>query len=152
MVNPSRVVSLILLPFLLAGCANEHAEQAARAQTGLIGLPKQTLLSCAGVPDRTASVVANEYYTYVVQGTSYGFGGPTTSIGIGGGSSSGVGGGIGFGFPLGGGGGVSASCEATFTLRNGAVAALAYTGGPGNPACYPVVRNCLSLVPPPPQR
>jgi hypothetical protein len=149
MAEPLRVLlTLAAAGCLLAGCANPQAEQAARAQTSLIGMPRQMLLSCAGVPDRSASADGTDFHTYVSRSASAGYGGPTTSIGIGGGSSSGVGGGIGFGIPLGG-GTAAPPCEATFTVQNGVVTRLTYSDGPGSAACYPVVRNCLALTPPP---
>src|SRR3954447_1791188 len=92
---------LILAAGALASCANPDADRAADARQVLVGMPKETLLSCAGVPQRSASIDNSEFLTYTVSSYS---GGPTTSIGVAGGSGgSGVG--IGLGFPLFGGGG-----------------------------------------------
>jgi hypothetical protein len=134
---------------LLASCANPNADRAADARQLLVGMPKETLLSCAGVPQRSATVDNSEFLTYT--SSDYIGGGPSTSIGVAGGSGgSGVG--IGLGFPLfGGGGGYSSSCEANFTIRNGVVQQLNYTGSSGASAslgqCYRIVENCLTLVP-----
>ena len=140
---------LTLAAGLLASCANPNADLAADARQALVGMPKETLLSCAGVPQRSAVVDSSEFLTYV--SSDYSGGGPTTSFGVAGGSGgSGVG--IGLGFPLfGGGGGYSSSCEANFTIRNNVVQQLNYTGSSGASAslgqCYRIVENCLVLVP-----
>jgi len=140
---------LTLAVGLLASCANPNADRAADARQVLVGMPKETLLSCAGVPQRSAVVDNSEFLTYV--SSNYSGGGPTTSFGVAGGSGgSGVG--IGLGFPLfGGDGGYSTSCEANFTIRNGVVQQLNYTGSSGASAslgqCYRIVENCLALVP-----
>ena len=146
-----RFAPLLVVGGLLSACADQHAEDAARAQTALVGMPKQTLLSCAGVPDRTATSGAAEYYTYVSR--SYGSSGFTPSIGIGGGGFGGSGGGfggggIGLGFPLSSGSG-EPPCQATFTVQNGVVTQLVYTGGPTSSQCYSIVQNCLARVPAP---
>ncbi|WP_246149181.1 hypothetical protein [Skermanella pratensis] len=133
----------------LASCANPNADRAADARRTLVGMPKETLLSCAGVPQRSAQVDSTEFMTYTSR--EFGGGGPSTSFGVAGGSGgSGVG--FGIGIPLfGGGGGYSNSCDATFTVRNGVVEQLSYTGSAGASAsmgqCYRIVENCLELVP-----
>jgi hypothetical protein len=140
---------LPLAAIALASCANPNADKAADARQVLVGMPKETLLSCAGVPQRSATVENSEFLTYT--SSDYSGGGPSTSFGVAGGSGgSGVG--IGLGFPLfGGGGGYSSSCEANFTVRNGVVQQLNYTGSSGSSAslgqCYRIVENCLALVP-----
>jgi hypothetical protein len=138
---------LTLAAVLLASCANPNADRAADARQVLVGMPKETLLSCAGVPQRSAQIDNSEFLTYT--SSDYSGGGPSTSIGVAGGSGgSGVG--IGLGFPLFG-GGYSSSCEANFTVRNGVVQQLNYTGSSGASAslgqCYRIVENCLALVP-----
>ena len=154
MITPSlRAVLLIAAACALASCANPNADRAADAQKLLVGMPKETLLSCAGVPQRSAVVENSEFLTYV--NISYGGGfGPSTSVGVAGGSG-GSGAGIGFSFPMfGGGEGYSSSCEATFTLRNNVVQQLTYTGSGGSSAslgqCYRIVENCLATIPPGP--
>ncbi|MEC4595143.1 MULTISPECIES: hypothetical protein [Nitrospirillum] len=133
----------------VAGCAtNPDADQAAYAQRALIGMPKQTLLSCAGVPTRQTAVDNVEYFTYSSDslqtrvGPSYwgGFGGGPWHRGYWGGADFG---------PT----EVSArNCNATFTLKNGAVQQLVYGSSTDSPAgrlsqCYAIVQNCLPLVP-----
>jgi len=139
---------LTLAAGALASCENPNADRAADARQVLVGMPKETLLSCAGVPQRTATLDNSEFLTYT--SSDYSSGGPTTSFGVAGGSGgSGVG--IGLGFPLFGAGGYSSSCEANFTVRNGFVQQLNYTGSSGASAslgqCYRIVENCLALVP-----
>jgi len=127
----------------LAGCATREAEQARQAQTALVGMPKQSLLSCAGVPNRTEMVGASEYLTYENIGGARDSG-PRSSIGIGGGSG-GFGLGVGIGIPLGGGG--ADGCVATFTVDQGRVSRLAYREEMGDPeACYAIVENCLGTA------
>ena len=55
---------------VLTGCANPRSEAAARAGTELVGMPKEMLYSCAGVPDRTQQVGDREWMTYV-RGSTY---------------------------------------------------------------------------------
>jgi hypothetical protein len=133
-----------MLGVMLAGCADGARTQLAQqAQTGLVGMPKGQLLSCAGVPARQAAAEGREYFTYV-HGSGTG-GGPSTSIGIGGGSGgwgSGVGVGLGFGFPLFG-GGSAGYCEATFVLQNGVVQRVTYPAGANLPDCGSIVQNCM---------
>ncbi|MBB6254742.1 hypothetical protein [Nitrospirillum iridis] len=136
----------------VAGCAtNPDADQAAYAQRALIGMPKQTLLSCAGVPTRQTAVDNLEYYTYssdslqTRMGPSYwgGFGGGPWHRGYWGGAD------------WGGSTEVSSrNCSATFTLKNGTVQQLVYGSSTDGPAarlaqCYAIVQNCLPLVPHP---
>lgn len=125
---------------LLAACAaGQGAQIAERARSELVGMPKDRLLSCAGVPDRQAAAGGREYYTYVSR-SSTGYS-PSSSIGIGGGSG-GVGLGLGFGIPLGGGGG---GCEATFVLGPaGTVEQISYPAGTSPGACAPIVENCVA--------
>lgn len=130
---------------LLACATGPGAETAQRARTALVGMPKERLLSCAGVPERQAAVNGKEYYTYVQRGS--GAISPSTSVGIGaagGGGGGGVGLGLGFGFPVGGG---SQGCEATFVLGGGVVEQVSYPASASLSACAPIVQNCLPPAP-----
>jgi hypothetical protein len=129
---------------LLAACVNPHTEEVVQAQDTLVGMPAETLLSCAGVPERRASAAGADFYTYVARGAATA--GPTTSLGVG----LGTGGsrfGFGFGLPLGtaGGGFQRDACEATFTIRDGVVQQVRYAGEAVG-ECYPVVANCLAVA------
>lgn len=126
---------------ILGGCVSIVAETTLRAQSEFVGMPKQALLSCAGVPHRQATVDDREYLTYA--------------------SSRVYGGGSGLAWV--GGPGMpyhwatvpqpevsSETCEATFTLRNGKVERLVYgadgaTGQLGQ--CYAIIRNCIPQPP-----
>lgn len=124
---------------MLAGCADgTRTQMAQQAQTGLVGMPKSRLLSCAGVPARQAAAEGREYYTYV-HGSGYG-GGPWSSLGVAGGSGGG-GVGVGIGFPLFG--GSAGYCEATFVLQNGVVQQVNYPAGANLPDCGSIVQNCM---------
>jgi len=131
---------------VLVACANPAADQALYAQTALVGMPKVTLLSCAGVPDRQAVVGNQEFYTYH-SGRIVSYPG---TVGLWGGRGW-PGYGYGGGFPVYDSDVRSMTCEATFTLRNGAVERLVYGGSPGGSGtlgqCYDVVQNCLAQVP-----
>jgi len=131
----------------LGACANPQAEQALFAQQAFVGMPKETLLSCAGVPERQASVDNLDYYTYSSERLVsrpvpsshlgprwhpwYGWYDPfwddwDREV-------------------------ESRSCEATFTLKNGVVQQVVYggadTGGSRLGQCYQIVENCLALIP-----
>jgi len=134
-----RSVGFALAAILcLGGCANPRSEAAARAGTELVGMPKEMLYSCAGVPDRTQQVGDRERLTYV-RGTTYThvetdyddifLGGrrwirPQTSVHR-----------------------QRFQCEATFTLRNGAVERLDYAEGRDLELCGTIVETCVAAVP-----
>jgi len=146
-----RPILLAASTLALLSCANPRADEALFAQKALIGMPKQTLLSCAGVPERSASVDNMEFFTYTSQrtvtyaspspwfggrypGYTYGYpyyGWPDTSYDV-----------------------RTFSCAATFTLRNGLVERLVYGGAEGiSPSqlaqCHTILENCLAQVPHP---
>jgi len=128
------------LALTVMGCANRQAEQARTAQQTLVGLPAETLLSCAGVPDRRETVDATEFFTYENIDRGRG-GGSSISIGGGGGGGN-LGLGVGIGIPLGGGG--PSGCVATFTVEQGRVTRLSYRpDSQDTAACYAIVENCL---------
>lgn len=139
-----------MISAFLTGCANPRVDRALEAQASLVGLPKDALLSCAGVPERTASAEGLEFFTYsserLVSYPSPGFGyWPLRSRSA-------------FGYPFGYPFGYSSyyadirtySCEATFTLRNGVVERVVYGGAADGASrlsqCYTIVDNCLPLV------
>lgn len=161
---PSRIGSIralvVLAPVLavLAACSTRSAEQAELAQTALIGLPKSTLLSCAGEPHRTRLDADGEYFTYQSErliGDSNGVFGGNTRAGVSGvfGSGSGAGVGVGIGVPLGG-EIRSTYCEATFLIRDDIVRDVRYRATSGIGAeryrdCAIIVRPCLDAMPAP---
>lgn len=128
---------------VLAGCNTRQAEEARLAQQVLVGMPMETLLSCAGVPDRREQVDRTEFLTY--DHLQAGRSGSSVGVGVGGGGGN-VGLGLGLGFPLGGGG--PSGCVATFTVEGGRVSRLAYREDAADAAaCYAIVENCLALAP-----
>ncbi|MCG5242962.1 hypothetical protein [Azospirillum doebereinerae] len=132
----------------LASCANVAADRALFAQSALVGMPKGTLLSCAGVPDRQAVVDNREYFTYRSSRlVSY----PSPTVGLyGGGWGPHYGYGWG-GWPAYGSEIASFDCDATFSLRNGVVERVVYGGTSGGATrlgqCYAIVQNCLPQTP-----
>src|SRR4051794_8721769 len=136
----------------LVSCANPRADEALFAQQAFIGMPKQTLLSCAGVPERSTTIDNLEYFTYTSSRTiayqSYDpYMWPSRYYGYG----------YGYGYPYWGGFAPTYdirtySCQATFTLRNGVVERLVYGGpegiGPSQLAqCQTIIETCLAMVP-----
>src|SRR5690349_1517692 len=70
MMRPAFTLALLGLSTLaLMSCANPRADEALFAQKAFIGMSKQTLLSCAGVPQRSATADNMEFYTYTSQRT-----------------------------------------------------------------------------------
>lgn len=145
----------------LAACANPRAEEAANARTALVGMSREQVLACAGVPARSAVSGEQEFFTYESQSVS-GYG-PSTGFGLGIGGLGGgrVGTGIGLGVPLGGGDVRRETCQATFVLERGTVRELNYADPQGNSSlaqCQRIVGPCMDAMlsggtaPPPPPR
>lgn len=134
---------LLALP-LLAGCANPKADYVAAAPSRLVGMPEQVLLSCAGVPNRQATLEdGTKYYSYLLDRPRDD--GSRFNVGLGGGGRR-SGGGIGISLPLTGGG--DPGCEARFVIRDGRVTALNFSPERDDAdACYAIVENCLGVRP-----
>lgn len=136
----------------LSACANPQADQAAYAQQAFVGMPKQFLLTCAGVPTRSASVDNVDYYTYTSERlvTTPGAG-PRFGVGFGHYRpwSPWYGWGVGFDdYPE----TETRDCQATFTLKDGVVQRIVYNSASDGQAarlgqCYRIVENCLAMVP-----
>ncbi|KAA0576941.1 hypothetical protein FZ983_22290 [Azospirillum sp. B21] len=146
--HPLLTVASLAVAGALAGCANPAADEALVAQTALIGLPKETLLSCAGVPERQATVDNRDFFTYRSSRlVSYPSPPPLGYYGGWGWPHYGYG----YGWPAYGYEVNSFDCEATFSLRNGVVERVVYGGASGGSArlgqCYAIVQNCMALVP-----
>ncbi|QQP90501.1 hypothetical protein IGS68_04405 [Skermanella sp. TT6] len=155
MISPAtvslRFALLALCAGALASCANPRADEALFAQTAFVGMPKETLLSCAGVPERMAEVGNLEYFTYSSNRTvvyqSY-----SPLLGYGRYPYHGYG----YGFPYYGSFAPtydfrSFSCNATFTLRDGVVERIVYggpegVGGSQLAQCQTIIENCLAQV------
>lgn len=123
----------------LAACANPGAQLALKAPETVLGMPKTALLSCAGVPERTAGADDAEFLTYSREQTiverdvdfePFPWAGPgvfrpdvsTWSR--------------------------SYRCDATFVVRDGRVRELRYNQNRDISLCYAILANCL----PPPAR
>lgn len=129
---------------LLASCAaGADSQLAQRAQSEMIGLPKQQLLACAGYPDHQAARNGKEYLTFRLRAS--GAFDPSASLADGARSSTSVALGTEFDPSLvaGGGGG----CVVTIVLSNDAVEQVAYPAGAWLSDCAPVVRNCVVAPP-----
>lgn len=132
----------------LTACASLGSGQGMLpAATTFTGMSKEALLSCAGEPQRTETVGDIERLTYLSEGVTnvptqnviapeLGFRVPWD------GSPYGLGAGYG------GYGSDPLSCAATFTLRNGVVQQLIFSGASGQGRCYPIIGTCLALLRP----
>lgn len=116
---------LILGLVLLAGCGvYERARIAEQAKKDLVGLTKKDLYLCAGVPHREVILDDVEILEYVTTKT----------------------------YSTEQGGSFSRDCTVSFTLRNGTVRRVRYSGSTGSllakdHQCAFVVRDCLSMTP-----
>ena len=118
----------LLVPLFLAACAVQDSRIAHEAQNRLIGMSEVDLESCLGVPDQHATFGSTDVLTYYATSTSS----DTFSIPV-------IGG---LGFSNG------AYCHATFTVQNGRVAQLLYSGeknatGAPDAYCAPIMRTCM---------
>lgn len=139
-------ITLLVSAAVLAGCATPAADQALRGQAELVGMTKETLLSCAGVPERQAAAGGQEFYTYrsgrLISRPAPPMWGP-------------------WGYPYWGHPGwgyggwdwphnevESVDCEATFSLRGGVVERVVYGGASRGSRqlgqCYAIIQNCIS--------
>lgn len=148
-----RWLSLALAATALASCASSRAQQALDARADLIGLPREALFTCAGVPDRSRVDGFTEFATY--QSEEF-YGGSSVGVGFGTGfgrhSHTGVG--VGFGYPL------STEfrsryCEATFVIVSGVVTDVRYNAVSGYGTsrygqCYNIVESCIAQFAPAP--
>lgn len=128
---------LAVVTLLVSSCANPQAELALRAPVAMVGMSKASLLSCAGVPERSAVAGDAEYLVYTRRQTLVdrdvdwepspwlGPRGPmlwqpdvtTWSR--------------------------TYSCEATFELHGGQVTAVRYNDRRDPTLCYQIVGNCM---------
>jgi hypothetical protein len=163
MVGRWKALAATGLALGLTACANPRAEEAVNARTALVGLSREQVLACAGVPARSAVSGDKEFFTYESQSVSSS--GPSLSTGFGlglGGFGSRYGTGIGIGVPLGGGDIRRDTCQATFVMHRGVVSALNYSDPQGNSdlgQCQRIVGPCMdvmlsggTVVTPPPLR
>ena len=123
-----------VMALAVGACANPAADQALLARDVMVGMPKSTLLSCAGVPERLLAFDNQEFLTYhssrIISYPGWGgyWGWPAYAADI-----------------------VVIDCKATFTLRNGLVEQITYGGGSSRAGrlgqCYTIVQNCILLAP-----
>jgi hypothetical protein len=124
------IVGLMFLPFL-GGCTLYSSHEAHKAQNAMIGMSDYELQSCVGAPDERSQVGDAEILTYYATTTNNGV---NLTVPI-----------IGGGVSLTG----SGYCHATFTLNDGKVTKVQYTGDNSQLAapqsiCAPIVKACIS--------
>jgi len=59
-----RMAMILALAALLPGCAMQRAQQAAEARQQMLGLSRQDVLACAGIPAQRASEGSVEVWLY----------------------------------------------------------------------------------------
>jgi hypothetical protein len=115
------LISILTLCVFISGCAvHKRMEIAESAKTELVGLSKKDLLSCAGVPTRSDKVDDMEFLTYGSDATGIGFFHRSKRY-----------------------------CEVTFTLKNGVVEKVSYSGNTGgrfteDEQCAYVIKSCMN--------
>ena len=104
----------------VSGCAvHKRMKMAETAKSELVGLSKTDLLSCAGVPIRSEKINDMEFLTYVSDATGIGFFHRSKRY-----------------------------CEVTFTLKDGVVEKVSYSGNTGgrftkDEQCAYVIVSCI---------
>jgi hypothetical protein len=128
----------ILVLLALAACSVKASHQALDSQTALIGVSRDDLDYCAGLPSKTEKLddrTELRSYEYKPDNAS------TVSVNL-----PVIGGGVNLG--------VSGDCKATFKMRDGRVSGLRYAGdtdsgmGGRDAVCAPIVAHCLQNLPP----
>ncbi|MGA2408773.1 MAG: hypothetical protein ABSG46_00065 [Candidatus Binataceae bacterium] len=123
------IFALMILP-VCGGCTMYSSHEAHKAQNTMVGMSDYALESCVGAPDQKAQVGNAEILTYYATTTDNGVN--LTMPIIGGGVSL-----TGSGY-----------CHATFTLVDGRVTQVHYTGDNSQllapqSICAPIVKACL---------
>ncbi len=123
---------------VLSSCAAQGPDTVLTAMKVLVGAPKEVILSCAGVPARTATIDNQEWFTYHTDNIQ-GYAGGWTGFGphwrFGNYQPPEI---------------ASQSCEATFTFRDHRVARLDFASPQaivGNPECAAIVATCVAQTP-----
>lgn len=146
------ILATIALAGALAGCADPRVAQVQSSKSLLVGMEKEALLACAGVPERSETTDKAEFLTYEVKQS---YSRPRYGIGIG------LGHGFGGHRRRHGGFGYYSSvflpfdyeqrtvgCKATFALKDNKVTGVTYGGVSDSSVryrqCYVVVENCLN--------
>jgi|GEM_PF-767672 len=157
--SPPPLAACLLLCLAAAACApSPLIEETLQAQQMVIGMPKETLFGCAGVPMRQATAGEREFFTYRTERLSAE---PAPVYGVGvyqGYGWRGYGDRYGYGYGM----AVplypvppvvdvrSDVCEATFTVYRGRVERLVFAGSPGQVSrlatCHALVENCIALA------
>jgi hypothetical protein len=120
-----------MLPPLFSACAFKDSHPADVARTRLMGMSEEDLESCIGAPDQHSSFGNTHVLTYDATTPSS----------------------INWSFPLVGGLGFSngGCCHATFTVVNGCVQRVLYSGeknatGAPDACCAPIIRTCIAQL------
>jgi hypothetical protein len=98
-----RILGIVALGAALGGCALERAEIAQKAQSSMIGMPKEQVLACMGPPVNKATEGKTEVWAYSTS--------PTINMDRGSGSTR--------------------YCNVNITMNAGAVSDVSYQGPTG---------------------
>jgi hypothetical protein len=128
----SKTISGLLAVVLLSGCAVQRAETARNAKVQMVGLPKEKVLACMGVPAKTMTVGQTEVWAYL-SGNGHSEGSAVVS-----GDN-----GIASGFAV----SSRRFCNVSIVMTNGAVSEVNYSGPTGGlltagEQCAFAVQNC----------
>lgn len=61
---PASLIASALILTCVAGCSIQRAQQAQDAQTKMVGMPKEKILACMGIPAAKAAEGATEVWSY----------------------------------------------------------------------------------------
>jgi hypothetical protein len=129
-----NLAGVALAALLLSGCATDRAADAAVAKAEMIGMSKEHVLACMGIPTRKAQEGDTEVWSYNIKGAD----GTSASN-----SFKYLGETIGFGSSQ------KYSCTANIVMVDGRVDTVHYNGPTGNvfapdEQCGYLVRNCVT--------
>ncbi|WP_024507150.1 hypothetical protein [Bradyrhizobium sp. ARR65] len=130
--------TLVVAPFVLAGCAEKEAEWAQRGKESLIGLDQSSIRMCAGLPTGTTKDGRGEIWMYEHTTSPPGGVAPPTFT-------------VPPGFNVGG-SAPSGYCRVQLRFASGKVAEVQYAGATDildarDAACGQIVRTCLDYKP-----
>jgi outer membrane protein assembly factor BamE (lipoprotein component of BamABCDE complex) len=136
-----KVLAVIACAFFVAGCAVMRAKEANEAQATMVGMTKEQILACMGVPAAKAVEGATEVWSYNSgNGQTVGFGSSSASVYGGRGYASGYG----FSSMV----TQQRFCTVNVTMLNGRVDRINYVGPTGGlitqgEQCAFAIDNCV---------
>jgi outer membrane protein assembly factor BamE (lipoprotein component of BamABCDE complex) len=136
-----KVLAVIVCGLFVAGCAVMRAKEASEAQATMVGMSKEQILACMGVPAAKAVEGSTEVWSYNSgNGQTVGFGSSSASVSGGRGYASGYG----FSSMV----TQQRFCTVNVTMLNGRVDRINYVGPTGGlitqgEQCAFAIENCV---------